>query len=548
MPRYLALTIGPIYKTFTNVRKTREVWAASYMFSYLLRLVIEELLNHGIDPQSFVVPFVDASMLKENNGKKSFDESKLAKGTGLFPDRLILLSNEGDYKKLESALKNAATSFSTIMKPGGKEFLDEYLRFCYLEKELPAGTDLITEMFNHLDTLELQSKPLFSFAESQILADFFHDINRNKFFKQHALNNDVNGNNRFQSVVEIATKGLQGATKFSKKTYKNLVNEFLWEDNTGDKDNDQQFIEALKESLPETFKPYHKYMAVIKADGDKIGSAIKSMNGDVNKLRAFSKSLYEWANITDKKVRDYGGVPIYIGGDDVLLFAPVAKDNETIVDLVKNIDDAFKETAGKHKFINETDNKEMFATLSYGISINYYKFPLFEAMGKVDELLHEAKNFSSERNAICIRVLKHSGSELKTTLSKKEKGSFGHLKEILKHMDDDKSFLNSVMYNLRDNEAVLHIIGDDKVRFENFLRNSFDEYKQDNNPKSGYLKSVKEFLPYEFEAAKLNSPALENETNQERDKRLNSITTSALNNVYSTLRIARFIKGLEDDK
>ncbi|RYU93038.1 type III-B CRISPR-associated protein Cas10/Cmr2 [Emticicia agri] len=38
--KYHAITIGPIYQTFRNARQTREVWAASFLFSYLAKGII----------------------------------------------------------------------------------------------------------------------------------------------------------------------------------------------------------------------------------------------------------------------------------------------------------------------------------------------------------------------------------------------------------------------------------------------------------------------------------------------------------------------------
>ncbi|MDR2511860.1 MAG: hypothetical protein LBC89_05325, partial [Bacteroidales bacterium] len=36
MNTYTAISIGPIYKTLTMARKPLEIWAASYLFSYLM--------------------------------------------------------------------------------------------------------------------------------------------------------------------------------------------------------------------------------------------------------------------------------------------------------------------------------------------------------------------------------------------------------------------------------------------------------------------------------------------------------------------------------
>jgi len=39
---YIALTIGPIYKTLSSAKKTRELWGGSYLFSYIMKQIILE--------------------------------------------------------------------------------------------------------------------------------------------------------------------------------------------------------------------------------------------------------------------------------------------------------------------------------------------------------------------------------------------------------------------------------------------------------------------------------------------------------------------------
>jgi hypothetical protein len=174
---------------------------------------------------------------------------------------------------------------------------------------------------------------------------------------------------------------------------------------------------------------------------------------------------------------------------------------------------------------------------------------MFEAISKVDELLRQAKDYSDTRNAISIRVLKHSGSVFETVFRKSEgintKKLIQNLIDCIARLEESKgkhelSFLNSVGYCLRDNEDLLKLIGKDKTRIENFFANNFDEYKrqkdlkvingtmEERKPKANYLKKVEELLAHCFE----------NESD----------ITTVLPSVYSIIRISRFLKGLEDEK
>ena len=556
--KHTAVTIGPIYKTFLNVRKTREVWAASYMFSFLMKTIIQELVSVGIDKTRFIIPAVT-------------DVALNYKGAGLFPDRIIFESENEDYAKVNGAIKEAVKIFSGYF-PDDKEkvynYLEEYFRFYFLEKELENGSNFIEDLYLHMDTLELQNKPLNEInANKDYLFDFFRGINKNDFFKTNCYGNDdnvpeelklldVNKKQRFESLIEISTRDLRDENEISSKsnaqrtfTYRELINEFLWNDHEGDTDNDQGFSEALKSGLPEKFKNYHKYIAILKADGDKIGSTIKNMKGDVEKLKSFSSDLLEWAIETDKITRKYGGIPIYIGGDDVLLFAPVANGNRTFIDLVNDIDSAF--VARFKKYLNE---KNEHPTLSYGIAINYYKFPLYEAIGKVDELLYDAKNYSEARNSVCVRVLKHSGSELKTVFTKSGKNSKSQFENIINHLDADKfdkSFLSSVAYKLRDNEKVIDRLGKNSNRIENFFDNNYDDYNritEKQNKKGKYLFAVKQLLINALEESEeIKIEYLKKNPEDEKMKKI-TISELALEKVYTTLKISRFIKGMDDEK
>ncbi|MFW2427635.1 type III-B CRISPR-associated protein Cas10/Cmr2, partial [Aliarcobacter butzleri] len=51
--KYIALTIGPIYKTLKNSKKTRELWGGSYIFSYIMKQIILKF-----EDRDFVTPYI----------------------------------------------------------------------------------------------------------------------------------------------------------------------------------------------------------------------------------------------------------------------------------------------------------------------------------------------------------------------------------------------------------------------------------------------------------------------------------------------------------
>jgi CRISPR-associated protein Cmr2 len=74
---YTAITIGPIIETMSKAQKTRELWAASYFFSYLMREITKKL---KVAEFEILIPGLD-----EINNINLL-------GAGLYHDRIIISS------------------------------------------------------------------------------------------------------------------------------------------------------------------------------------------------------------------------------------------------------------------------------------------------------------------------------------------------------------------------------------------------------------------------------------------------------------------------
>ncbi len=120
------------------------------------------------------------------------------------------------------------------------------------------------------------------------------------------------------------------------------------------------------------------------------------LNDDqINKL---SEKLIEFGINASKEIREFGGMPVYAGGDDLLFIAPVVgrdKDgqNMTVFDLIERIDGkCFKSVIESTESLN-LRNPVAKPSMSYGIAVTYYKFPLYEALEMAGNLLFgRAKN------------------------------------------------------------------------------------------------------------------------------------------------------------
>ena len=150
------------------------------------------------------------------------------------------------------------------------------------------------------------------------------------------------------------------------------------------------------------------YYAVVVADGDKMGQKIKNKATKSPKnIKHLSKKLFDFFTKDDDIYKitnqSYNGELIYAGGDDILAFIPVKTEHFTFLDYINTLDERFKNTVGKD------------VSLSFGVNIVYYKYPLRRAIDEAFNLLYEAKKY--KQNSIAIKATKHSGQYFKTKLS-----------------------------------------------------------------------------------------------------------------------------------
>ena len=188
---------------------------------------------------------------------------------------------------------------------------------------------------------------------------------------------------------------------------------------------------------------------------------------DKNKIENVSKNLFEYCKESNKLIKDFGGQTIYAGGDDLLFFAPVLnKDkNKTIFELCEKISNIF-------------NTKIPSATLSFGISINYVKFRLYEAVENSRELLF-AKAKNDQRNNIAFNVTKHSGQSFETIINKSNKEVYDNFLVItsnIKGGEDMDNFLHSIHHKIDTYKTTINLIANNKEKLQNFFDNYFSIY------------------------------------------------------------------------
>jgi CRISPR-associated protein Cmr2 len=133
---YVGLTIGPIYKTLQNSKKPNELWAASFVFSYIMKQIIKEFKS-----REFVVPYIKDESI--------FDETM---DIGLFHDRFIFKSLVGDMQLLTQRISDVLKELSKDLNIE-ESFLKNYFQINF--KELDVQENPILELTPYLDSLEL---------------------------------------------------------------------------------------------------------------------------------------------------------------------------------------------------------------------------------------------------------------------------------------------------------------------------------------------------------------------------------------------------------
>ncbi|WP_028668751.1 type III-B CRISPR-associated protein Cas10/Cmr2 [Runella zeae] len=554
--KYLAITLGPIYETCRSVRHTREVWAASYLFSYIAKRIIEKLCENGgtaADAHYFVQPNISDARLFDKNQKI---------GVGLFPDRIIVNADILKERDFDVDIKGEIIEELATLMGDTQGFLGKYFRIDSCLCQVEESKNPIKVAAEYLETAELQPRLVSSFdlipegkkgskLQANVLKLFMKAVNKNGFLKEHYQAKDINNTERFESLVEISTRELWKKDALAKSKYIQLVNRYLWK-NGEDVDLDGDFVKALQKDFKDDFKTYHKYVCVVKADGDGIGKLITGFTGSdkIEQIEKLSKGLLEWGLEVKDVIRDYGGVPIYVGGDDLLFFAPVCNcysktAAQNIFSLLKQIKKSFEDKFETKKTTNDGDK----VSLSFGLSITYYKFPLSEAMDKAGELLGLTKDETNQSNGkkggkLAISLLKHSGStfdfELKLQDEDALQVAFGKLYNT---MTSDQSFLNGVNYKLRENQELIEKIANAESRLHNVFVNIFEEETELSKRKSQdeYLTVLRELLSLSF-----NKEFYRNKDT--RQNRVKEGTTLAMREVFSAVRFAKFLRGYEELK
>jgi CRISPR-associated protein Cmr2 len=178
------------------------------------------------------------------------------------------------------------------------------------------------------------------------------------------------------------------------------------------------------------------YYALLLADGDNMGKTIDALT-DKSQHSALSQALSAFAPEAKAIIKDHHGVPVYVGGDDVLAYLPV----HTAIDCIRELDQAFSKAL--QGFHYEGDKSP---TLSVGLAIAHHLTPLSDALEQARSAEKEAKKIDG-KNALLISMSKRGGSE-RTAKGKLDK-LVERMSELVK-LRQDKALSHGAAYELED--------------------------------------------------------------------------------------------------
>ncbi|MBN2535481.1 MAG: type III-B CRISPR-associated protein Cas10/Cmr2 [Spirochaetales bacterium] len=470
---YAGITIGPIWDTIKNAKRTDALWAGSYIFSYLIEKILTAIEGAGVDKNKVLIP--------------CHDEKSVETQAGLYPDRIIFHADTIHLSEIKqiihTILEKFADDIGEFLNKCGKKidctairtFISNYFKVYAVKTTVPKEDNPVLEINKYLDSLELYNTNVQPVRDTENYLSYFLEHVRGSFL--------LGKEKRIRSITEISAGSLIER------------NADLQEIAAGK--NFDTLEKGIKELLLNRETKRHLgYIAVVMADGDNMGNTIASLSqtdtannrGSDNPYRDFSKALHASAQKFVQEITDFGGEPVYAGGDDLLFFAPLlSKDGEkTIFRLIEQFAP-----------VNPGGGLPHIPSISFGVSITYHKFPLYEALQAARDLLKKSK--AGQKNTVSVRLLTHSGSAFEVSFYKGGGNNpYSKFLHLLETNIDDTGYLSSVRQKILKSQKIIETAGKNRELMTNFFENEFNE--DVHNRHRDYLNSIMEYIDSLYQA------------------------------------------------
>lgn len=428
--KYIAVTIGPIFDTINLASSPSALWAASYLFSMLSKNICQTLTENGVAKEEIISPYYDPDdeLLNKNDG------------VGLFHDRIIFRAESFPIDQFNK-IKDEAINRTLELFRFKSDDADYFKKYFLVSAVAFESDDPIPDSAKPLDCLEL-AKPFVEERGSNPLLTMFHSDDTNR---------------RNEEIKNRVTQ--MGITDWQ-----------LFDNNRNLMSLPQIAKNHVPAKIANKFKKF-RYYAVVRSDGDRMGEIIKGLKSD-EEIRSFSENCLKYCSKVAEKVKEYGGVTIYSGGDDLLALIPVENSQaKTVFAFIKSVNAIFA---------NSFKQYNVAVSLSMGVFVSYYKFPLYEALERSAELLFgTAKSF---RDCAAIHFQKHAGQSEGLVIFNDSIDRIIELHSgIIGAMEEpDSEIILSAMHKLTLFSALFNNTETDS-EIQNLFYNTFDAEDHKNN-------------------------------------------------------------------
>lgn len=419
--------MGPIFDTMSLVSTPAALWVSSYMFSCITKTICELLLENGVKEEDIITPYFS---------KTEPDLLDKKDGVGLFHDRIIFVANNFDIKQFHPIKEKTLEKISNIFEID-LAYLTSYLQIAavkYTAKNPILGCDSI------LSSRELE-KPFVAEDTKQPLLKLL-------FAKTGASNERIKGVAQKLGIYE------------------------KWQLSEGSAIKD---LDSIVKTKADSVLKKHRYYAIVRSDGDRMSQIISSLNEDGD-FHNFSKSCLRYCSDISDEVAKFGGVTIYAGGDDLLAILPCeSKDGKTPFEFIKKANEIFNA---------QFESYHKPTSLSFGISMCYKKFPLYEALEDSAHLLFDVAKDKKYKNCSVIHLQKHAGQSEGVLIPNSALDDFLSFKNVVvknEAAEKGERVITSALHKLSLFEHLLQAADDGRETTFTVFKNMFDSGEQQTN-------------------------------------------------------------------
>lgn len=432
MSKYFGITVGPINQTVSMTTSPAGLWFASTLFSDITRLLCSTIMDEFPETVELLSPYFD----KENH-----EASFLTDGVGKYHDRII-----GVIHDAEATEEVVSKGLNNIILKVKKDILHDFPE----EIISGIGADNVGDFLDKYLSIHFAILDETQIGEFNAVSCFAHLLDSLELVQNASVNDDYNPFSRMFFCKGDKRNSLIKSSGLYKKIKDSRVNV-------------STSIEELSGcfgnvAVDDSLKKY-KYFAMVCSDADNMTALTEKFhNVDIKK---FSKVCFDYTDKAVKMIRDYGGLPIYAGGDDLLFIAPVeSTSGENIIGLCQRINKSYCNEIDILKKEIPVINKQYVPSISFGISIQYHKLPLYEALANAKRLLFAVAKTSKNKNTIAVELQKHSGQ----TLDFKMPTTCGILDcLLLLESDQDASVIWTITNQLKSFEILDKVVQRQKI-------------------------------------------------------------------------------------